>query len=177
MSRFAFLTILVAFFFLVACNAAYSQCPKVDVGHGVYTSGVYSDGVVAFCHSYDPDYPLNVLLYRHSNACEGVRFDKYSVECSAPKIDYVFGREYRGKPLLFVIVSWRLNNRGAGVYGKFYQVYAYEKDGKDGLKVDQAIVSRNNMTGIEGTDQNRTSRFHCKTPSGVDKLLGLSSDK
>ncbi|ANJ67027.1 hypothetical protein A9404_06205 [Halothiobacillus diazotrophicus] len=80
---------------------------------------------------------------------------------------------YRQKHLLFVIVAWKINNRGAGVIGTLYQVYAYEKDGKGGLKVDKEIVTRNDMTGIEGTDQNLPSHFHGKTPSEVDELLGL----
>lgn len=177
MSRRVLFATILASFFLVACNSVYSQCPKVDAGHGVYASEVYPDGVVAFRHSDDPDYPLNVFLYRRGKACEGIRFDKYSVEGSPPKINYVFSREYQGKQLLFVIVSWRINNRGAGVYGKLYQVYAYEKDEKGGLKVDKEIVSRNDMTGIEGTDQNKPSHFNGKTPSEVNKLLGLKSNR
>lgn len=176
MSKFALFSTILAFFFLIASNAAYSQCPKVTAGSSVYASEIYPDGVVAFRHSDNPDYPMNALLYRRSNACEGIRFDRYSVEGSAPKIDYVFGREYQGEHLLFVIVSWRINNRGAGVSGKLYQVYAYKKDGKGGLKVDKEIVTRNDMTGIEGTDQNTPSHFHGKTPSEVDSLLGLKPD-
>ncbi len=88
-------------------------------------------------------------------------------------MEHVFDRMYRGKPLLFVIISWRINSRGAGVHGKLYQVYADEKDVKGGQRLDEEIVSRNDMIGIEGTDQDQPSHFLGKTPSEVDKLLGI----
>lgn len=177
MLKYFHLPVAAGILFLAGCQVVHSQCPPPDPSRGIYESGVYDDGVIVFRHTDDSNYPLNAVLYRRGEECRGNVVAKYSFEGSPPTVEYVFEHTYRGHPVLFVIVSWEVNHRGLGVYGKLYQVYAYRKDGKGGLVVDQDIVSRNDMTGLEGTDQNMPSHFSGKTPAGVIRILDATSGR
>lgn len=155
-----------------SASASTPACPKADAAHPVYAAGVYADGVVAFEPSSDPDYPVEVVLYRATNGtCSKSRVDSYSFEGAPPRVEAVFPYAVRGQPRLFVIVSWAVNHRGEGTYGTLYQVYAYGQDGKGGLVVDKTITDSDAMTGIEGQADGEPAHFFGKTPEEVRKLV------
>jgi hypothetical protein len=143
-----------------------------DAAQGIYASGVYADGVVAFEPSNDPDNPIQAMLYRKSKSCAGSKVDSYSVEGAPPVVEAVFSYPLDHKPHLFVIVSWAINNRGVGTYGKLYQVYAYGGSANGSLVADAGIAARNDMTGIEGMSSGEPSHFLGKTPAEVKRLVG-----
>jgi hypothetical protein len=156
---------------LVGCTGVRAACPAPDAAKGVYASAVYSDGVVAFEPSHDPDNPIQVVLYRKSKSCAGSKVDSYSVEGAPPVVEAVFAYSLNHKPHLFVIVSWAINSRGEGTYGKLYQVYAYGGSDNGSLVPDAGIAARNDMTGIEGMSSGESSHFLGKTPAEVKKLI------
>jgi len=166
--------ILVASFIvsLVASGcAAGAACPRVDPAHKVFPASVYANAVVAFEKSSDPNNPLDLVLYKGTGSCNRSMIDHYSVEGSEPTVESVFPYMLKGQPNLFVIVSWEINSRGIGTYGKLYQVYAYGKDGKGGLASSKLISDSDEMTGIEGTSDGEPSHFVGKNAAEVKALI------
>ena len=152
---------------------ARMACPQVDASRNVYPAYAMADAIVAFEASSDPDNPVNLVLYRGAGDCSRTVIDTYPVEGSAPRIASVFPYTLKGKPSLFVIVTWKINSRGLGTYGTLYQVYAYEKDGAGGLASNRLIAATDQMTGIEGMADGESSHFGGKTAAEVKKRIDL----
>lgn len=149
--------------------SALANCPRLDPALNVYP--VYANATVAFEASTDSDNPLDLVLYRGVGSCSSTVIDRYSVEGSTPLVTAVFPYTVKGRSNLFVIVSWKINSRGVGTYGTLYQVYAYEKDGPDGLEANQQIAGTDQLTGMEGVADGEPTHFDGKTAAEVEKLI------
>jgi len=154
-----------------ALSSAHAACPRVDATQRVFASTVHPDEVVAFEKSAHPDQPLDLVLYRGTESCNRTVIDSYSVESGDPVIESAFPHTLEGQPGLFVIVSWQINNRGIGTWGKLYQIYAYTDDGHGGLVPDEKLLKMDEMTGIEGTADNEASHFQGKNEAEVKALI------
>lgn len=166
-----FALLLVVLMATSGCASANTTCPQADASRKIFKTSVYAGAVVAFEKSPDPDNPLDLVLYKGTDSCTRNVVDKYSVEGSEPVIESVFSYVLKGQPSLFLIVSWNINSRGVGTYGKLYQIYAYEKDGNGGLASSQLISERDEMTGMEGTADNEPSHFDGKTATEAKALV------
>ena len=156
---------------MVSMCAVGASCPQVDPARNVFSASVYADAVVAFEKSSDPDNPLDLVLYSGSGSCTRSMVDRYSVEGSGPAIESVFPYVLKGQASLFVIVSWEINSRGVGTYGKLYQVYAYGKDGRGGLVPNKLVSESDEMTGFEGTADDEPSHFNGKNADEVKAMI------
>lgn len=151
--------------------SAHAACPRVDAAQRIFASAVHADGIVAFEKSTNPDQPLDLVLYRGSDSCSRTVIDSYSVEGGDPVIESVFPHTLEGQPGLFVIVSWEINSRGIGTWGKLYQIHAYTDDGHGSLAPARKLLKMNEMTGIEGTADHEESRFQGKNETEVKALI------
>ena len=73
---------------------------------------------------------------------------------------------------VFAIVHWDVNSRGAGTYGKYYQVYAYAPDHRGELRENEAVVNSSAMTGMDGYQDGTESFFAYKTADAVKSFFG-----
>jgi hypothetical protein len=138
----------------------------------VFSAGkIYQDSVVSI-EKEDADQTISVSIYRpNSNGCEKTTFAKYSIEGGVPNVDSLFFMDLKGKSNIFTIVHWDVNSRGIGTYGKYYQVYAYTKDGSGRLIENKRVVDNSAMTGMDGYQEGEESIFLYKTAGAVKSFF------
>jgi len=88
-----------------------------------------------------------------------------------PNVDSLFFMDLKGKSNIFTIVHWDVNSRGIGTYGKYYQVYAYTKDGSGRLIENKRVVDNSAMTGMDGYQEGEESIFLYKTAGAVKSFF------
>ncbi|MFM0323897.1 hypothetical protein [Caballeronia glebae] len=166
-------TLLVAI--LIAVPNAFAgapsvECPAIDASKNVFDASILIKDSRVAIEEGENDAPVVLSLYQQgSSACERQAFARYSVEGSAPTVDSLFFMKLKGKINVFTIVSWNINSRGDGTYGKLYQVYAYEIVSDGVLSENKDVVENGSMTGIDGYYGGTQSTFSYKTAAGVKK--------
>ncbi|WP_089159687.1 hypothetical protein [Caballeronia sordidicola] len=158
-------------------NAETAGCPDVQRSRNIFdATSIYKNSRVAI-ENADDAHPVTLIMYRPIDGeCRREEFARYSIEGSAPTIDSLFFFKLHSQVNIFTIISWSINNRGAGTYGKMYQIYAY-KTGADGSLLENKKISESDaMTGIDGYDGGRQSRFRYKTAIDVKRFLRNKPD-
>ena len=144
------------------------KCPLVDAGKSVFdSSALLKDSTVAVEKREKEDSVELVIYHQDSTLCQRRVLARYPHEGSAPTVESVFLFKQKGKFSLFTIVSWNINSRGDGTYGKLYQVYAYAKNSGGGMSENKRVSENSSMTGIDGYYQGRQITFPYKTASDL----------
>jgi hypothetical protein len=170
--------LLITFVFFIAlvshcfAEAIGYECPAVDVTNNVFDASLIIKESRIAVEKGNERYPVVLGLYRPIAAgCERIQFAQYSVEGSVPTVDSLFFMKMQGRVNVFTIVSWAINNRGVGTYGKLYQVYAYQMAPNGQLLENKLIAENGLMTGVEGYDDGQQSTFPFKTAADVRKFM------
>lgn len=164
--------IIISFTSEAFASHEITKCPDVQPKKNVFdASGIYKDSRIAIEKS-GKNYPVILAIYYPINSeCKREEFARYSVEGSNPAVNSLFFYRLDGQINVFLIVSWAINNRGEGTYGKLYQVYAYKTTSNGPLEENKAIIESSEMTGMDGYDGGEQSTFLYKTAAGVKKYL------
>ncbi len=148
------------------------QCPNLNSKSAIFDASRLSDGSRIAIEKGDGGNPTILVFYhRTQTGCSRSIFARYSIEGGNPFVESLFFDRIDGKPNVFVIVSWQINNRGEGTYGKLYQVYAYNTNFDGALIVNPLISNDSHMTGIDGIEHGEQSYFQYKTAADVKKYL------
>lgn len=164
-------SVMLLFFTLRGYGAEYvANCPVESAGNNVFDASVLGKNSRISIESGTAEHPLVLDFYRPTkDGCEKTEFARYPIEGGVPTIESIFFVDFNNHSNVFSIVSWNVNNRGEGTYGRFYQVYAYHFD-ENGVLVENEIISEDEaMTGIEGYVEGRESKFRYKTALDVKK--------
>jgi hypothetical protein len=170
-----FFKLMAVIFYLVfggIAGAETTRCPDVQPAINIFdATSIYNNSRVAIEKGNDT-HPVKLVIYRPiGGECLREEFARYSIEGSAPTVDSLFFFKLQGQVNIFAIVSWSINNRGAGTYGKLYQIYAY-KIGPDGSLVENKNVTESDaMTGLDGYDDGQQSRFPYKTATDIRRFF------
>ena len=87
-----------------------------------------------------------------------------------PAVEALFFVNMRGRANVSAIVSWKINHYGDGTYGRFYRVYAYQMTESGRLSENKVVAENGAMTGVDGCDAGRESRFPFKTAADVKRF-------
>ncbi|MFJ3261736.1 hypothetical protein ACIPK7_15890 [Pseudomonas sp. NPDC086581] len=145
-----------------------------DLYRGSIVSGPFPakivDGAdIFFSKSNDDNYPVYFMIHR--KAKEVVEFiDRYEVSGSAPTVETVFYYPINGVKNILVLISWDVGSRGAGTYGKLYQVYAYKSQGGEVVRNDKTLKD-SNMFGIDGYQEGQKVSFLLKDALSIKKYI------
>lgn len=135
---------------------------------GPFPAKVMSGADIFFSKSHDEKYPVYFMLRKESGESEVI--DRYEVSGSDPNIESVFFYPIKGEKNIMVLVSWEVNSRGLGTYGKLYQVYAYKQ--QDGVIVENSLISKDgNMSGLDGYQEGREVSFSLKSAAAIRKYI------
>ncbi|WP_124917990.1 hypothetical protein [Burkholderia cepacia] len=147
-----------------------ANCPVESVENNVFDASPLVKNSRISIESGAAEYPLILDFYRPTKGgCKKEEFAQYSVEGGAPTVESVFFINFNKRPNVVLIVSWNINNRGEGTYGRLYHVYAYHFDESGELVENKRISEDGAMTGIEGYIEGRESRFRYRTALDVKK--------
>jgi hypothetical protein len=166
------------FFIALGCigqavgSEANVQCPSLNPSANIFDASRLFEGSRIAIEKGEGDAPVVLVLYHQTQAgCDRSVFARYSIEGGTPFVESLFFEKIDGRMNVFAIVSWRINNRGEGTYGRLYQVYAYKMN-SGGLLTENARISNNDhMTGIDGYEQGQQSTFQYKTAADVKRYL------
>lgn len=149
-----------------------NPCPAVNKINNIFDSSrVIPESRIAI-ENDDVDNEKLLIFYTQSGGgCQKFIFAKYPVEGGMPIVESVFFYRLRNQQNVFAIVSWSINSRGDGIFGKLYQVYAYKLSDKGVLVENKWIVGDTNMTGIDGYDRGRSIKFRYKNSIEIKKYL------
>lgn len=148
------------------------QCPRVSSQANIFDASQLSDGSRIAIEKGVEDNPVILAFYRETQGgCSRSIFARYPIEGGEPFVESLFFDRIDGTMNVLVIVSWEINNRGEGTYGKLYQVYAYDTDSHGSLVENSLIGNDDHMTGIDGVEQGQESKFQYKTAADVKRYL------
>lgn len=142
--------------------------------HGPFPATIIDSSSIFFAASNDENYPVYFLL-KKDRAKSVEILDKYSVSGSVPAIETVLFYPIKKERNIIVLVSWEINSRGVGTYGKLYQVYAYKSKGGVIVRNDKTLKD-NNMFGIDGYQDGRKVSFSLKTAASIRRYIKMSDD-
>ncbi|MDR6497494.1 hypothetical protein J2785_000636 [Burkholderia ambifaria] len=146
------------------------NCPVESVENDVFDASVLVKNSRISIESGTGEYPLVLDFYQPTkDGCKNTGFARYALDGGAPTVESIFFLTIRGRPNVFSIVSWGVNNRGEGTYGRFYRVYAYHFDENEELVENKRISEDDAMTGVEGYVEGRVSRFRYRMALEVKK--------
>lgn len=146
-------------------------CAVADDTERIVDTSLYADGVVVLDTSAGLDGPIVLKLYRRAWDCRPNDVDRFQFDGSAPHVVSTFRHPFKGRPHLFVIVSWHVSNPASGYDATLYQVYGYARSPSGGLKSDPDISGNDAMTGLDGMADGAPSNFEGKTRAGLSALL------
>lgn len=116
-------------FALVCCgvsNANSVTCPAVEPSEGIFDATSISNDLRISIEHEKGVHSLTLVIYLPtSHGCKREEFAHCSLKGSAPTIDSLVFTQFEGRANVLTIVSWTVNSRGDGVYGRLYQVHAY----------------------------------------------------
>jgi hypothetical protein len=132
--------------------------------HGPFKNQLIRNSEIYFSESQEEYYPIYMIAsIKNNEQCEKeIVIDKYDYAGGPPTIESLFFYEIEQKTNAIVIVSWNINSRGLGTYGKGYQVYAYENR-KNGLTGNDLINRNPDTSGMEGYQEGNPVHFKLKT--------------
>lgn len=166
--RFVLCAILGVFF----SSLVFSQ-QDASIVHGPFNISWCSSGELFFTRKGDGSVDL-ILKYIDGTKLEKTQIiDTYYSEGGDPQVESIFFDSILNDKNIFVIISWEINSRGAGTYGKLYQVYAYNKsNNKDNKFVkNMTLYHDRKLTGIDGVSDSNISSFKYKTAAEVKKYI------
>jgi hypothetical protein len=146
------------------------DCPAVNVKNKVFDASALKEKSTISIENGTAEYPLALEFYQAvAGGCKKIEFARYSIEGGTPVIESIFFMPLHGRINVFSIVSWGINNRGDGTYGKLYQVYAYNFDENGNLVENKHVSGDDAMTGVEGVSEGTTSEFRYRTAAQVKR--------
>jgi hypothetical protein len=174
-----FMKLIIVYFIIFSLNAIFfasdarAKCHAAQNDRNIFKASQISKNSIVAIERGVGDYPIVLVVYSQADSglCKKSEFAKYSIEGSVPTVESLFFYKLDGEINLFTIVSWSINNRGEGTYGTLYQVYAYRKSNDGSLKENKKIAEDNELTGIDGYDNWRQSKFLYKTAADVKRAL------
>ncbi|MEM5447588.1 hypothetical protein [Paraburkholderia guartelaensis] len=166
-AQFAF-SLLSSVSFAQASREEVAACPVVAPSMGIFSGDtVYKNSIIAIeddKERHQIDLSLYVPL---GDKCKKTSFAKYSLEGGDPNVDSLFFIALNGEANVFAIVHWDVNSRGAGTFGKYYQIYAYAPDHHGGLMENETVVNSNEMTGMDGYQDGVQMSFAYKNAGAI----------
>lgn len=144
------------------------SCANINFESKTWDASRIISGSSILLEENDEKYPSILYFYQPSGlACKKEIFARYEIEGGAPVVEHIFFMNLNGAPNVFSIVSWRINSRGLGTFGLWYQVYAYKLN-KAGHLIENTRVSHSSeMNGMYGHWDGVESNFNYRTPSNV----------
>jgi len=165
------------FCLLLFSTTAISQQDNTII-QGPFSTNLIRGGELFFERKTDDSIDF-ILKYKDGSNLKTQLIDNYEIEGGDPEIESVFFFPVLKHKNIFVIVSWEINSRGVGTYGKLYQVYAYTKSNDNNAKLIKNINLYNDqkLTGIDGTSDWEESHFKYKTAADVKKYINETYNK
>lgn len=170
-------SVLVALVLVVSIPQSFADqvgivCPSARKKDNIFNSSKLFAGSTIAIENGDAENPKILSIYRRTRrGCTRNVFARYSVEGSAPTVESIFFYDIKGRPNIVSIVSWDINNRGEGTFGKLYQVYAYKINEEGDLVENLLVTDDGRMTGMDGYDEGNLTEFPYKTAGDVRKYL------
>ncbi|WP_392561734.1 hypothetical protein RHO12_11520 [Orbus sturtevantii] len=148
------------------------------IEQGPFSISLVCGGKILFERKDDDSIDF-ILKYKDDSNFEKIyQIDNYEIEGGNPEIESVFFFPVLKNENIFVIVSWEINSRGVGTYGKLYQIYAYTKSNDNSKLIKNiTLYDDKNLTGIDGTSDWEESDFKYKTAAEVKKYIKETYNK
>jgi hypothetical protein len=165
-------------FGLIFSSLAFSE-EGATIIHGPFNISWYKNGELFFTRKDNGSVDF-VLKYLDDFKLEKFQIiDNYEIEDGEPQVESVFFDKVLKDKTVFVIISWEINSRGVGTYGKLYQVYAYNKSNNKENKFvkNMTLYHDRELTGMEGMSDSTISSFKYKTATEVKKYINKTYNK
>ncbi|WMR32244.1 hypothetical protein [Metapseudomonas otitidis] len=163
----------IPFIFSSSALSEKTPCHYSDsIVHGPFKNQLIRNSEIYFSESQEEHYPIYMIAsIKNNGQCEKeIVIDKYDYAGGPPIIESLFFYKIGHKINAIAIISWNINSRGLGTYGKGYQVYAYE-NGKHGL-IGNDLINRNpDTSGMEGYQEGKPVHFKLKTAEDVKTYI------
>jgi hypothetical protein len=142
------------------------------VVHGPFKNKLHKNSEIYFSSSQDENNPVYMIMSVKKPDGRKKEFiiDKYDIAGSPPLIESLFFHDIRNKKNAIVIVSWGINSRGIGTYGKLYQIFSYEKNDDDLISNDLIRLDPR-MSGLDGYQDGEPSEFKLKTAKDAKQFF------
>jgi len=154
--------------------STYTFCKNsFNVIHGPFSINLTdSKNTIFFSLSDKELFPVNAIFISDPAEldCQPAIFDSYPIEGGNPQVDSVFAYPVNNEKHIFVIISWEVNSRGDGTYGKYYQVYSYHCE-NNGLVLNNKLMSLSGMSGMDGYSMGEEVYFKNKTSQQVKDYI------
>ncbi|MNZ94391.1 hypothetical protein D3C78_1134970 [compost metagenome] len=140
--------------------------------HGPFKNKIHQNSEIYFSKSQDENHPLYMIMETNNpNTIKTeIIIDKYDVAGSPPHVESLFFYKIKENINAISIISWEINSRGIGTYGKLYQIFSYKnKDGE--LTSNNTINLDSRMSGLDGHQDGEKSEFKLKTANDVKKFI------
>ncbi|MCO7558069.1 hypothetical protein [Metapseudomonas otitidis] len=167
------LLLSLSLFFSSSALSETGPCIYSDsIVHGPFKNQLIKNSEIYFSESQEKHFPIYMIAsVKKNEKCEKEAIiDKYDYAGGPPIIESLFFYKIEQKTNAIVIVSWNINSRGLGTYGKGYQVYAYE-NGKHGLTGNDLINRNPDTSGMEGYQEGNPVHFKLKTAKDVKTYI------
>lgn len=143
-----------------------------NIVHEPFKNQLNNDSEIYFSDSKVPNEPIYLITSKMKfGKCEKETIiDRYYIAGSPPSVETLFFHNIHNKKNAITIISWEINSRGIGTYGKLYQIFAYKKT-KSGLIANKEIELNPNMSGLDGYQEGEQTYFKLKTAGDIKKYL------
>ncbi|VVE19627.1 hypothetical protein [Pandoraea fibrosis] len=148
-------------------GSAIAACPEINKSTVFDSRQLVNDSRI----SIEPSDTANALSLNIYTNCQSshkkIEVATFQTEGSAPHVESVFFQKIRGRENVFAIVSWKINSRGDGTYGTYYEVHAYQEDSGGVISENHVVSENQHMSGIDGYQMGQESIFPYKTATDV----------
>ncbi|MFK8402376.1 hypothetical protein M2D07_027975 [Pseudomonas sp. BGr12] len=154
---------------IYAGNGEGFDLNNANVISGPFPAKVVDGADIFLSKSNDDKYPVRLMLRRKAKGIVEI-VDKYEVSGSSPSVETVFFYPINGERNIFVLLSWSIDSRGVGTYGKLYQIYAYKNEGGKVVR-NGKVLKDSNMFGIDGHQEGQVVSFSLKDASSIRRYI------
>jgi hypothetical protein len=173
----------ISFCVLLCLNieSAWSESAAVpaEIVQGPFETDIFLGGKVWVEKTNELHKPLALVLESTNSGgiVEHRRVDTYDDSGTGPTVESIFFYPVKGKKNIVVLVSWGVNSRGIGTYGKLYQVYAYGRGSKDEIVPNNTVILDRGLSGMDGYQDGSVVVFKYKDASSIKRYIATTIDK
>jgi len=164
----------VALFSLKAVGVrADSVAAFGDIVEGPFKTDVFPSGKL-WVEKINEAHKTLALILESTNKDGGRirrRVDAYDDGGTGLTVDSVFSYPVRGKKHVVVLVSWGVNSRGVGTYGRLYHVFAYSRGANDEIVPNKEISNDDSLFGMYGYQEGEVIKFNYKDASSIKRYI------